>query len=65
MGKILSTGIIGNKKDVIESNPFIAKNKEGIIIYLFIVYNDYIILYCILMNAYPKKDQEFCYLIDG
>jgi len=35
-GKILSAGILGNKKEPIEKNPFIAKNKARIIIYLFI-----------------------------
>jgi len=45
MGIILSSFIVGNKKLVNEKNPFIAKNNAKITIYLFMIYNNHIILY--------------------
>ena len=65
MGKILSTGILGNTKELREKNPFIVKNKAKIAIYLFIdMYTEYIILHYNLRNLNPKKVQVFCYLLD-
>ena len=50
IGKILSIGSVGNKNDISEKKPLIAKNAKTTIINLFMIYNKYIILLTIRIN---------------